>query len=60
MSINFLFQDSFKGQNMPSNMEKGQTQTNLFTIQQDGPEEVNIIYIFTDSEWSYNFYYFTT
>ena len=45
MSINFLFQDSFKGQNMPSNMEKGQTQTNLFTIQQDGPEEVNIIIV---------------
>ena len=32
---------------MPSNMEKGQTENNLFTIQQDGPcpEEVNIIIV---------------
>ena len=35
------FQDSFKGQNLPSNMEKGQS-TDLFTVQQDGscPDEV--------------------
>jgi len=36
-----LTQDSFKGQNLPSNMEKGQS-TDLFTVQQDGscPDEI--------------------